>query len=153
MFSTCMCSAFFELDDPQHIMALVRDAWYTLVFVKRPRRRAWDRSRRWGGSSWEAVSLARVDGALMESDARVAGGLQLMARAAGARAKPDQAAVADAEAQARAALIAKIAALPPRAIFSSEALRAFRSQHVEMNAYLLAANGPPQAGSSVLKPS
>ena len=44
--------------------------------------------------------------------------------------------VAAMHAQARASLIAKVAALPPKATFSPSALQAFRGQHVAMMSYV-----------------
>ena len=73
----------------------------------------------------------------MERD-ETASSLHAMASALSGRV-PDWAAMATAEARARAELTAKIAALPPSAVFSKAALKGFRQQHAEMAAYAEAA--------------
>jgi hypothetical protein len=77
----------------------------------------------------------------MERD-ETASSLHAMASALSGRV-PDWAAMATAEARARAELTAKIAALPPSAVFSKAALKGFRQQHAEMAAYAEAATAPP----------
>ena len=77
----------------------------------------------------------------MERD-ETANSLHAMASALSGRV-PDWAAMATAEARARAELTAKIAALPPSAVFSKAALKGFRQQHAEMAAYAEAATAPP----------
>ena len=71
-----------------------------------------------------------------------ASSLHAMASALSGRV-PDWNAMATAEARARAELTAKIAALPPSAVFSKAALKGFRQQHAEMAAYAEAATAPP----------
>ena len=81
------------------------------------------------------------EGSAMERD-ETANSLHAMASALSGRV-PDWAAMATAEARARAELTAKIAALPPSAVFSKAALKGFRQQHAEMAAYAEAATAPP----------
>ena len=69
------------------------------------------------------------------TDVRVADGLHAMATSL-AGPKPDAHALAAAESETRAALISKVAALPPSVAVSPAALAAFKQQHAEMKAYV-----------------
>lgn len=69
-----------------------------------------------------------------------AGGDQV-AEALSGMASTDAGTAAAAEERARKLLVANIAALPPRAVVSSGALRAFRQQHVAMMKYIEGTSG------------
>ena len=61
-----------------------------------------------------------------------------------AMAHTEDAVLSAAEARARAALICKIAALPPSAVVSKAALQSFRQQHLAMMSYSFSANSAKQ---------
>jgi hypothetical protein len=65
-----------------------------------------------------------------------------------ALASPDSAAFAAAEKAARESLIERIASMPPSAVVSHNALRAFRTQHVEMMGYVDGASPGLTAGET-----